>query len=46
VVSESADVIYHLMVGLLARGLCLKDVEAELARRVGVSGHVEKASRG
>jgi phosphoribosyl-ATP pyrophosphohydrolase/phosphoribosyl-AMP cyclohydrolase len=46
VVSESADVLYHLMVGLLARGLCLKDVEAELARRVGVSGHVEKASRG
>ena len=46
VVSESADVVYHLMVGLLARGLCLRDVEAELARRFGVSGHEEKAGRG
>ncbi|MBX7193323.1 MAG: bifunctional phosphoribosyl-AMP cyclohydrolase/phosphoribosyl-ATP diphosphatase HisIE [Sandaracinaceae bacterium] len=46
VVKESADVIYHLMVGLLARGLSLRHVEDELARRFGVSGHDEKASRG
>lgn len=45
VVSEAADVIYHLLVGLLARGVSLRDVEAELARRSGVSGLVEKANR-
>jgi phosphoribosyl-ATP pyrophosphohydrolase/phosphoribosyl-AMP cyclohydrolase len=45
VVAEAADLIYHAMVGLLARGLALADVEAELARRFGVSGHDEKASR-
>lgn len=46
VVSEAADELYHLLVGVLARGLHLRDVEAALARRMGVSGHVEKASRG
>lgn len=45
VVSEAADVIYHLMVGLLSRGVAMADVQAELARRFGVSGHDEKASR-
>ena len=45
VVSEAADVMYHVLVGLLARGLSLRDVEAELARRSGTSGLVEKASR-
>ncbi len=45
VVKESADVLYHLLVGLLHRGLSLHDVEAELARRFGVSGLDEKASR-
>jgi len=45
VISESADVLYHAMVGLQARGLTLRDVEKELARRFGVSGHDEKASR-
>jgi phosphoribosyl-ATP pyrophosphohydrolase/phosphoribosyl-AMP cyclohydrolase len=45
VVSEAADVLYHAMVGLLARGVTLADVERELARRFGVSGHDEKASR-
>jgi phosphoribosyl-ATP pyrophosphohydrolase/phosphoribosyl-AMP cyclohydrolase len=45
VVSEAADVLYHVLVGLLARGVSLRDVEAELARRAGVSGLVEKASR-
>ncbi|HOT90985.1 MAG TPA: phosphoribosyl-ATP diphosphatase [Anaerolineae bacterium] len=32
-VSEAADLIYHLMVALAARGLTLDDVRAELARR-------------
>jgi phosphoribosyl-ATP pyrophosphohydrolase/phosphoribosyl-AMP cyclohydrolase len=45
VVSEAADVVYHALVGLIARGIALRDVEAELARRFGVSGLVEKASR-
>ncbi len=45
VVSESADVLYHLMVGLAARGLDLDDVAGELARRFGMSGLEEKASR-
>lgn len=45
VVSESADVIYHLLVGLLARGRTLRDVQGELARRFGTSGHEEKAAR-
>lgn len=45
VVKESADVLFHLAVGLRSRGLTLRDVEAELARRFGVSGHDEKAAR-
>jgi phosphoribosyl-ATP pyrophosphohydrolase/phosphoribosyl-AMP cyclohydrolase len=45
VASEAADVIYHAMVGLLSRGVSLREVEAELARRFGVSGHDEKAAR-
>jgi len=45
VASEAADVLYHVLVGLLSRGLSLRDVERELARRSGVSGLVEKASR-
>ena len=45
VVSEAADVLYHLMVGLRWRAIPLRRVFAELARRVGTSGHEEKASR-
>lgn len=45
VVSEMADVLYHAMVGLLHRGIPLAEVQAELARRFGVSGHEEKARR-
>jgi phosphoribosyl-ATP pyrophosphohydrolase/phosphoribosyl-AMP cyclohydrolase len=44
-VSEAADVIYHLMVGLRWRGIPLRAVLGELARRIGKSGHEEKASR-
>ena len=42
---EAADVLYHLLVMCAARGVSLADVEAELARREGVSGVAEKASR-
>ncbi len=45
VASEAGDVLYHMLVGLLARGLTLSDVEDRLANRFGQSGHAEKASR-
>jgi phosphoribosyl-ATP pyrophosphohydrolase/phosphoribosyl-AMP cyclohydrolase len=45
VVSEAADVLYHLLVSLRWRSIPLRRVLAELARRFGVSGHAEKASR-
>ncbi len=44
-VSESADLLYHLLVLLRTRGLSLADVLAELERRTSQSGHAEKASR-
>lgn len=43
--SEAADVLYHLLVLLEARGVAFDDVLAELERRSGTSGHQEKASR-
>ena len=45
VVSEAADLLFHLMILLADKGFTLDDVAAELARREGISGHVEKASR-
>ena len=45
-VGEAADVVYHLLVMLAARDVSLDDVLAELERREGVSGLVEKAARG
>ena len=42
---EAADLIFHLLVLLAEAGLSLDDVRAELVRREGVSGLVEKASR-
>lgn len=45
VISEAADVIYHLYVGLLARGLSPDAVSRELGRRFAQSGLEEKASR-
>ena len=44
-VNESADLLYHLLVVLHARGIALGEVLAELERRTGRSGHEEKASR-
>ena len=43
--SEAADVLYHLLVMLTSRDVSLEDVLAELARRQGTSGIVEKAGR-
>jgi len=43
--NEAADVLYHLLVMLSARGVALDDVLAELSKRQGLSGIEEKASR-
>lgn len=42
---EAADLIFHLLVLLADSGLSLDDVRSELARREGISGIDEKASR-
>lgn len=44
-VHEAADLIYHLFVMLAHKRTTLAEVEAELARRFGVSGLDEKAAR-
>lgn len=42
---ESADVLFHLLVLLRARGIPLADVYAELKSRMAQSGLAEKAAR-
>ena len=44
-VSEAADVIYHLLVVLQAADIPFDDVMSELQRRTSQSGHEEKQSR-
>ncbi len=44
-IGEAADVLYHLLVMLRARGVDLSEVEAELERREGTSGIAEKSAR-
>jgi phosphoribosyl-ATP pyrophosphohydrolase/phosphoribosyl-AMP cyclohydrolase len=44
--SEAADVVYHLLVGLALRRIAWRDVLGALAKRMGTSGHTEKAARG
>jgi phosphoribosyl-ATP pyrophosphohydrolase len=44
-IREVADLWFHTLVALAARGLDHEAVLAELARRFGVSGLEEKASR-
>ncbi|MCA9209465.1 MAG: phosphoribosyl-ATP diphosphatase [Planctomycetales bacterium] len=44
-IREAADVLYHLFVLLAHRDIQLEEVEAELARREGISGLDEKAAR-
>ena len=43
--SETADLLFHLLVGLRAKGVSLDMVADALAERRGVSGLAEKASR-
>jgi len=44
-IGEAADLVYHLLVVLRARGITLAEVEAVLAERTRQSGLDEKASR-
>jgi phosphoribosyl-ATP pyrophosphohydrolase len=44
-INESADVLFHLLVLLKARGVTIQEVEATLAERTAQSGLQEKASR-
>ena len=45
IISETADLWFHCLVVLAEHGLRPEQVLAELARREGVSGLQEKASR-
>lgn len=45
-VSESADLLYHLLVVLAVGGVRLETVMAELESRTGRTGIAEKAARG
>jgi len=45
IIYETADLWFHTMVMLANAGLGPDDVLKELSRRIGVSGHEEKASR-
>jgi phosphoribosyl-ATP pyrophosphohydrolase len=44
-IAESADLVFHLLVLLKARGVSFAEVEAALAKRTGQSGLEEKAAR-
>jgi phosphoribosyl-ATP pyrophosphohydrolase len=44
-IGETADLLYHLLVVLEARGIRLADVETVLAERTAYSGLDEKAAR-
>ncbi|MFN3629011.1 MAG: phosphoribosyl-ATP pyrophosphatase, partial [Casimicrobiaceae bacterium] len=44
-VAEAADLWFHTLIALSAHRLGAADVARELARREGVSGLVERASR-
>jgi phosphoribosyl-ATP pyrophosphohydrolase len=43
--SETADLLYHIFVGLRSKGVTLADVAVALAKRQGISGIDEKARR-
>ena len=45
IVHETADLLFHVLVGLEARNVPVGAVWAELERRFGTSGHDEKAGR-
>jgi phosphoribosyl-ATP pyrophosphohydrolase len=45
VVSEAADVLFHVMVALRSRDVGMDVVLRELERRAGTGGHEEKKRR-
>ena len=45
-ICEAADLVFHLLLLLGAKGVTMADVLSELERREGTSGISEKASRG
>jgi phosphoribosyl-ATP pyrophosphohydrolase len=45
VIAETADLLYHLLVLLHARGVSLAEVEAVLSERQSMTGLQEKSSR-
>ena len=45
IIHEVADLWFHLLVLLRHENIKIEEVELELARRFGISGHQEKASR-
>ena len=45
IIAEASDLVFHLALLLADAGLGFDDIRAELARREGVSGLAEKASR-
>ena len=46
VIYEAADLVYHSLVGLSFSGISPDLIKSEIKRRFGVSGIVEKNSRG
>ena len=45
IIHEVADLWFHTLVLLRHKNISIKEIETELIRRFGVSGHVEKAAR-
>jgi len=45
IIHEVADLWFHLLVLLRHKNISIEEVELELAKRFGISGHEEKASR-
>ena len=45
VIHEVADLWFHLLVLLRHEDIQIEEIESELARRFGISGHDEKTSR-
>ena len=45
IIHEVADLWFHTLVLLRHKNISVKEIETELIRRFGVSGHVEKGDR-
>ena len=45
IIHEVADLWFHTLVLLRHKNISIKEIETELTRRFGISGHTEKATR-